>query len=176
VPASLIMAQIISLFRIFSSRIPDAAGVLQAINKELVGRISARFVTCTYLIVDTAAKKVSAASAGHAPLLLYGGRTGAVTEVGAGAGLPLGIDEGVSYENAVFDFGESDKVVIFTDGLTEARNVRREEFGIEKVKEVVAAHARKKSSDVAAAMMEALDRFTLHCPQHDDITLIVLGR
>ena len=176
VPASLIMAQIISLFRIFSSRIPDAAGVLQAINKELVGRISARFVTCTYLIVDTAAKKVSAASAGHAPLLLYGGRTGTVTEVGAGAGLPLGIDESVSYENAVFDFGESDKVVIFTDGLTEARNVRREEFGIEKVKEVVAAHAREKSSDVAAAMMEALDRFTLHCPQHDDITLIVLGR
>lgn len=176
VPASLIMAQIISLFRIFSSRVPDAAGVLQAINKELVGRISARFVTCLYLIVDTAAKKVSAASAGHTPLLLFGGRTGAVTEVEAGAGLPLGVDEGASYESAVFGFGEGDKIVIFTDGLTEARNARREEFGIEKVKEVVAAHARKKAKAVAAAMMEALNRFTLHCPQHDDITLIVLGR
>jgi CHASE2 domain-containing sensor protein len=176
VPASLIMAQIISLFRIFSSRVPDAAGVLQAINKELVGRISARFVTCLYLIVDTSAKKVSAASAGHTPLLLFGGKTGAVTQVEAGAGLPLGVDEGAFYENAVFGFGEGDKIVIFTDGLTEARNARREEFGIEKVKEVVAAHARQKSKSVVEAMIETLNRFTLYCPQHDDITLIVLGR
>ncbi len=162
VPASLIMAQIISLFRIFSSRIFDAAGVLKAINKELVGRISARFVTCTYMI-------------GHTPLLLYRGATGAVAEAGGGAGLPLGIDEDVSYENGVFDFSIGDKIVIFSDGLTEARNVRREEFGIERVKDVIAAQGRRKSSQVVAGMMEALNRFVLHCPQHDDITLIVLG-
>jgi sigma-B regulation protein RsbU (phosphoserine phosphatase) len=169
------MAQIISLFRIFSSRIFDAADVLKAINKELVGRISARFVTCTYMIVDTQAGKVSAASAGHTPLLLYRGATGAVAEAGGGAGLPLGIDEDVSYENGVFDFNTGDKIVIFSDGLTEARNVRREEFGIERVKDVIAAQGRRKSSQVAAGMMEALNRFVLHCPQHDDITLIVLG-
>lgn len=176
VPASLIMAQIISLFRIFSRQSSDPGRVLGQINRELAGRISARFVTCMYVIIDTAGKKVFLASAGHGPLLLYQAGAGGVSEVELNAGLPLGISEDTAYDNVSFDMGTEDKIAVFTDGLTEARDAQAREFGADKVRKVIAQNGRKKCEEVCSRLIEALLEFTRSCPQHDDITLIVVGK
>jgi CHASE2 domain-containing sensor protein len=177
VPASLIMAQIISIFRVLARQPCDGAAViLDAINKEIVGRISTRFATCMYLVVDTAQNKVCVASAGHGPLLLYKKKTRATVEIELNAGFPLGISLESSFDNVFFDIEEGDKIVIFTDGLTEARDVRASEFGVERIKKIVTENGGEAPSRMAASLMEGVGHFAVHCVQHDDMTLIILGR
>lgn len=176
VSASLIMAQTISCFRIFARQYPDCANVLSALNKELCGRTSARFVTCMYIIIDTAENKAYVSSAGHSPLLLYRKRTNEITEIELNAGLPLGVAQEVKYDNVLFDIAEGDKVVIFTDGLSEARNSDNQEFGIERIKKIISGNYSKTALELSESIVGNVNRFSLRCAQHDDLTLIIVGK
>jgi CHASE2 domain-containing sensor protein len=175
VSAALIMAQTISLFRIFG-RFSNSGAVVNAVNKELYGRTSSRFVTCMYFIVDTAASRVSVCSAGHAPLLLYHKKTASLEEVELDAGMPLGIDEAAKYGQVEFDLEPGDRIIVFTDGISEARNTGKEEFGVERLKKVISDGAKGEVSALSEAIITRVKRFSLHCVQHDDITLIVIGK
>jgi len=175
VPASLIMAQTISLFRVFANQYSNASEVLNRLNKELYGKFEGRFVTGLYMIIDPAANKVQVSSAGHAPVLLYSKDENKVSEVELGAGMPLGILEENVYGDVSFDLGKNDKVMIFTDGLTEARNLESEEFGLDAVKKIIFEHGSVSSDKILKAAKDELFRFTLHAAQFDDITIIVLA-
>ena len=175
VPASLIMAQTISLFRVFANQYSNASEVLNRLNKELYGKFEGRFVTGLYMIIDPAANKVQVSSAGHAPVLLYSKDENKVSEVELGAGMPLGILEENVYGDVSFDLGKNDKVMIFTDGLTEARNLESEEFGLDAVKKIIFEHGSVSSDKILKAAKDELSRFTLHAAQFDDITIIVLA-
>jgi len=176
VPASLIMAQAISLFRIFSRQCRDCAKVLSLLNKELYGRTSSRFVTFMYLIIDTVNNTVSVSSAGHAPLLVFKEKANELKEIELDAGLPLGVTEDAEYNNVLFNLEKGDKIIIFTDGLTEARSKDKREFGIERIKKVISENRGKKSAELSKALLDDVAEFALRCVQHDDITLIILGR
>ncbi len=176
VPASLIMAQTISLFRIFSREYPDCAGVLKAINKELCGKFDSRFVTCLFMIIDTGENKVTVSSAGHGPLLIYNKSGNSVSEAELSMEMPLGIMDAVDYKDVKFDLKAGDKLVLFTDGITEARDKEGREFGIDSVKNLILKNASSDAYAIAESIKEAVDKFSYHCEQHDDITLIVLSR
>lgn len=176
VPASLIMAQTISFFRIFARQHSDCAKVLGLMNKELCGRISARFITCMYIIIDTADNKVYVSSAGHSPLLFYRRKINRVSEIELDAGLPLGVSDEVEYDNVLFNLEEGDKIILFTDGLFEARNSDNQEFGIERVKMMISQEGIKKSEELLGSIANEVNKFSLRCGQHDDITLIIVGR
>jgi len=176
VPASLIMAQTISFFRIFARQYADCAKVLALINKELCGKTSARFVTAMYIIVDTTQNKVYVSSAGHSPLLLYRKKTNTVAEVEINAGMPLGIMDEAGYENVPVDIESGDKIVIFTDGLTDARDVNNQEFGCENVKKIISENGTKKAEQLSELIIDRVKKFSMHRSQHDDITLIICAR
>jgi sigma-B regulation protein RsbU (phosphoserine phosphatase) len=175
VSASLIMAQTISLFRVFANQYQSASEVLNRLNKELTGRFEGRFVTCLYMVVDQKNSQVQVSSAGHAPVLLYRKERKEVSEIELNAGMPLGIMEENDYENVTFDLKENDKVMIFTDGLAEARNRENQEFGVERPKKIIIEHGNSSSEKILKLTKDELFRFTLHAPQHDDITIIVLA-
>lgn len=176
VPASLIMAQTISLFRIFSRQHADCSAVLKAINKEICGKFDARFVTCLFMIVDTAKNKVSVSSAGHGPLLLYNKHRNDVSEVELSMEMPLGIMEAIEYKDVEFDFNPGDRIVLFTDGINEARNKEGHEFGVDNVKKVFLNNSSLGVYAIAESIKDAVAKFAFRCEQHDDITLIVLSR
>ncbi len=175
VPAALIMAQTISLFRVFSRQYPDCSEVLKRINKELCGKFAGRFVTALYMLIDTQKHSVRVSSAGQAPLLHFIGGQGKIREVDLPQDLPLGIMEGAEYLEAIFNIEELDKLIVFTDGVQEARNKGGEEFGIDKIKKIILDNPRLKPDELAAVIRESILRFSRSCPQHDDITLIILG-
>jgi sigma-B regulation protein RsbU (phosphoserine phosphatase) len=176
IPASLIMAQTISLFRVFARQYPDSSRVLARLNKELWGKFGGRFVTCIYMIIDAAQNRVEATSAGHAPLLFYSEATDKLAEIDLEAGLPVGVMEEVEYKVVKFNIGKGDKIVVFTDGLLESRNKKSQEFGLDHTKKVILENAGFSSGRILEAVKEAVFSFSYHCPQHDDITLIVLSR
>jgi len=174
VPAALIMAQTISFFRMFSRDHHEPKQVLERLNKELYGKFSGRFVTALYIVVDTTTGEASVVSAGHAPVLLYQKDTHKITEVELDSGLPLGVMEEVEYTEVKFNVKKQDKVLFFTDGLFEARNPGKEEFGLERVKKAIIENIAFSGERLTEAIKERLTAFTSHAVQHDDITLLVL--
>lgn len=176
VPASLIMAQTISLFRIFSRQYKDCSSVLKAINKEICGKFDSRFVTCLFMILDMGENKVTVSSAGHGPLLVYSKAANGVLEPDLLMEMPLGIMENVDYKDINLDFRAGDKIVLFTDGITEARNKEGREFGVDNLKDVILKNAFSDACATAGIIKEAVEKFSFRCEQHDDITLIVVNR
>jgi len=175
VPASLIMAQTISLFRIFSRQYQDCPRVLESLNRELCGKFGGRFVTCLYMVVDTKDEKVKVSSAGQAPLILHRKETNNVLEVDLLQELPLGLSEDVKYKEVEFNLGKGDKIILFTDGLSEARNRDGQEFGLKNIKNIILEKAQGSAQELLEAMKEEVFRFSNRAPQHDDITLIVIS-
>jgi CHASE2 domain-containing sensor protein len=174
VPASLIMAQTISLFRIFAREACSASGALILLNKELFGKFSGRFVTGLYVIVDSRAQTACVSSAGHSPLLLYKASERKVSEVELSAGLPLGITDDEAYQDVTFKFEKGDKLVFFTDGLYEARDVKGRDLGLSVVEKAILDNARLSSEELVGALKEGVFKFAKNAVQHDDITIIVL--
>lgn len=176
VPAALIMAQTISLFRVFSRQYPGCPEVLERINSELCGKFSGRFVTALYMLIDAEKNTVRVSSAGHAPLLHFIGRQAKIQEIELPQDMPLGIMEAAEYQEAIFNLEEQDKLIVFTDGVQEARNKKGEEFGIDNTKKIITDNPRLHPDELSGLIKENILRFSRSCPQHDDITLIILEK
>jgi adenylate cyclase len=176
VPAALIMAQTISLFRVFSRQYPGCPEVLKRINSELCGKFSGRFVTALYMLIDTQKNTVQVSSAGHAPLLHFIGSQAKIQEIELSQDMPLGIMEAAEYQEVIFNLGKQDKLIVFTDGVQEARNKKGEEFGIDNAKKIITDNPRLDPDELSGLIKEDLLRFSRSCPQHDDITLIVVDK
>lgn len=174
VPAALIMAQTISLFRIFAREYPDCAEVLAHLNKELCGRFPGRFVTGIYMIIDASAKSVELASAGHSPSLLYRMKDNAVSEEDFHTDVPLGIDMNAQYIQTRVDIAKGDKIIVFTDGLFEARDTGGREYGLLNTKKIILDNARMPAGGLLELITGGLFKFSKGAQQHDDITVILV--
>jgi len=86
----------------------------------------------------------------------------------------LGVLEGAEYQQAHVALTPGDRLVLFTDGLTEARSPGDEEFGEERLLEAVIEHRACSAPSLQARLVNAVATFTAG-QLHDDATLIVLG-
>jgi sigma-B regulation protein RsbU (phosphoserine phosphatase) len=118
--------------------------------------------------------RLRAVNAGHLPLLIRR-RNGAIDEVNS-SGLPLGILEIDNYrdEDAVLEPG--DLLLLFTDGLTEAEDDDDEEFGVERLKEVVAGLDGASAEEACDAILTEVGRHLGEGSMQDDATLLVVER
>jgi sigma-B regulation protein RsbU (phosphoserine phosphatase) len=89
-------------------------------------------------------------------------------------GIPLGIQENVSYESGTVTLQSGDWLVIFTDGVIEAENDRTEEYGEERLLTMLHANVALTPTMLLNTIMLDLDRFVGNAPQHDDVTLMLL--
>lgn len=170
VSAALVMAEAISVFRLLARSSGPCGEVLSHLNRELHGRLGGRFITALYLIVDTAGHTLSVAAAGHGPVLIF--RREGLIDVPLEGRMPLGLMEDVEYPTVTFDLEEKDKIVIFSDGLIEARNKAGQEFGLERTQELIMAHAGGDSNGLLDAIQKEVLKFS-EGNLYDDITLIV---
>jgi sigma-B regulation protein RsbU (phosphoserine phosphatase) len=79
-----------------------------------------------------------------------------------------------SYEESVVDLHPGDILMAFTDGVTEALNPREEEFGEQRLKELLWSVADLPIRDITATISKELRAWIADAPQHDDITFVVL--
>lgn len=172
VPASLIMAQTISLFRVFARTTGTCGEVLTRLNKELCGRLDGRFVTAFYLIVDIEKNVVQASSAGHSPLLFLSKLKNKIEEIEPESGPPLGVLDISMYGDSEIPFSNGDKIILYTDGISEARNKDGEEYGTKGI--IHAITLVPKNLSLLSGIRDDVYGFARGLPQHDDITLIVL--
>ncbi|MFI4943015.1 MAG: PP2C family protein-serine/threonine phosphatase [Burkholderiales bacterium] len=176
--AALYMAElkglVLSLSRIYDS----PARLLSEANRILSAHMDARsFVTMTYAVVDSAARCMRYARAGHNPLIQLSARTGQ-SAILAPAGLGLGLDPGERFE-AILEEAEvalepGDFFLFFTDGLSEAMNPASELFGEGRLRHILEESHALGSEELRERILEEVRRFVGDALPHDDMTLVVL--
>jgi sigma-B regulation protein RsbU (phosphoserine phosphatase) len=173
IPAALLMSNLQAAVRAFASDAVEPRELCQQVNRILCGNIAeGRFISFFYCLVDAAAGTLVYTNAGHYyPMLVRADGTSARLESG---GPVLGVLEGAEYQQAHVALTPGDRLVLFTDGLTEARSPGDEEFGEERLLEAVIEHRACSAPSLQARLVNAVATFTAG-QLHDDATLIVLG-
>jgi sigma-B regulation protein RsbU (phosphoserine phosphatase) len=163
VPAALV-ASMVKMAATSQSRLAhDPAALLGELNVLLRTGVRRAFVTATYLWFDMERREVSVCNAGHPAPLLY--RDGSFQELG-GQGILLGRFAAAKYMASTTPLLPGDRIVGFTDGIVEARNARDEQFGEERLKELI---ARGSASDVVAAVHQWRIE-----DDADDLTIVIV--
>jgi serine phosphatase RsbU (regulator of sigma subunit)/anti-sigma regulatory factor (Ser/Thr protein kinase) len=173
VPAALVMAITRTLLRRVTGEVQSPGEILQRVNDGLCGDIPPKmFVTCFYAILDPATGKLVFANAGHD--VPYRRTLNGVDELRA-RGMPLGLMPGMRYAEAEIQLAPNETVLFYTDGLVEAHNARREMFGFNQVKELMALQPGGPA--LVPFLLEQWQAFTgPDQEQEDDTTLIILQR
>ncbi|HET7087664.1 MAG TPA: GAF domain-containing protein [Anaerolineae bacterium] len=176
VPAALFMALSRTLLRAAAIGGRGAAEALTRTNDLILADArSDLFVTIFYIIVDASSEMVRFANAGHNPTLLVRA-VSPIPEYLTEHGMALGVMPDVTFEEQSLAVGQGDVVVLYTDGVTEARNEAGEEFGLERLERCVIDNMSGSVDDIVQAIKDALRAHVGDEPPFDDITFVVLKR
>ncbi|HAR94353.1 MAG TPA: stage II sporulation protein E [Deltaproteobacteria bacterium] len=134
---------------------------------------SGMFVTLFYAMLDAKKKQLRYVNAGHNPPLLAKGCGGDVVLLCA-QGIALGVMDEIDLQEVELDLADNDVVVFYTDGVTEAINGKEEEFGQERLIELVAQNSNLSAQELIDKIKEAVIEFAQGQAQFDDLTLLVL--
>ena len=170
-PAAILAAVVQSNFSAQAPIGRDPAQTLARINTALLRRaIEARFATMCYCVLSTDGS-LRSCNAGQEPPLVIGASGVRWLETG---GPVLGLLDGVEYEFETVQLEPGDVLVVCSDGVTEARDVKGEEFGRDRLLEAVASCHGQKADAVLERLLSAVSRFSAGAPQADDITVLAL--
>jgi serine phosphatase RsbU (regulator of sigma subunit) len=133
-----------------------------------------RYVTAFICALDPKSGRLSYTNAGHNAGLLVRAN-GSVQRLEAN-GMPIGLFPGVEYERAEVTLEPGDLVMLYTDGITEAANPQGDEFGLDRLQEVVCRYAAEPLVALAVAIETAVEVFADGTPFGDDRTLVMLRR
>ena len=174
-PAALLMSNLQATIRgqaMLHASIPDC---LSHSNRLLFHNTSPeKFATLFYGCIDTKHHALSYANAGHNfPLLFRADGSHRTLEVG---GMVLGCLDGSAFVEETVELAAGDRLVVYSDGITEAVNREDEEFGETRLIDLVRAHARSGSRELAETVLDAVQRHAGDAPQMDDMTLVIIRR
>jgi serine phosphatase RsbU (regulator of sigma subunit)/CHASE2 domain-containing sensor protein len=172
VPAALFMAKVVSVFKTFVNQ-GKAEDIVRSMNDRLVVEgASSLFVTLACMIFNTKEKRVNFASGGHNPTL-YLDADGKEEWLEVEDGMPLGILEG-NYSGRTIEYRPESIFVLYTDGVTEAMNLKGDMYGEEKLLKLVKNMRTSSSKDIAEEIQNDVAEFAGKAKQHDDITVMVV--
>jgi serine phosphatase RsbU (regulator of sigma subunit) len=175
VAAALLMAKLSAEARFCLAPGGNAAQAVNMLNERLCELHLDRFVTAVIVLLDPRRHEVSIANAGHmAPILRT--KDGKVTEPSSNeAGLPLGIDQDLKYEETKVHLAPGESLTMYTDGLNEAVSEAGEYFTIDRIRKRIEATSGLPSI-VGDAVIQEVCGFIGQGSQSDDMCLVTLGR
>ena len=174
VPASIVMAMTRSFFRSFTSYMDNPAKIVMQMNDSLSGEGNdqSMFVTLFLGVLNLTTGELHYCNAGHNSPLVIGHRS--LVNLDCKANLPLGVIGGFAYQEQAAKLEIGDTLFLYTDGLTEAENARHEQFGEERMGELLAAHGEQSPQELIETMHQAVAKFVGNAEQSDDLTLFAI--
>ncbi len=175
VPASLFMALTKTMFRATGSRHnATAETIMSRLNGEICrDNESCMFVTVFCGVLDVRSGQVEYSNAGHnLPYVLSNGVVTAVPKTG---GMALGVTESVDFHAGRLLLKPGDRLVLYTDGVTEAMDKDDQLFSESRMEETLQGVNGQSSEEVIKRVVKDVHHFSAGAPQSDDITLLVLG-
>lgn len=135
------------------------------------------FITVSYFIVDRKSRKVSFARAGHCPTLYFNAKENRTTYF-KNKGLGLGILRNSNFHKYVqvneFDFSTGDIIILYTDGITEACNDNKEQYGYDKLQASLVKYSNQSPESIQEGIINDLYEFCGKQSLDDDYTLLIV--
>ena len=176
IPAALLMARVMTLAKLLVPTSGDLGLLASVLNTQLEeGNAECMFTTLFGAIVDPRTSEVRCVSAGHNPPVLVRKSGASLVEIESGR--PLGLFEGSSYVESTFRFEPGERLVLYTDGVTEAFDKDRNEFGEARLVALLEQKGMAGSAEeLGTAILNEVSEFAGEAPQSDDITVLVIDR
>jgi phosphoserine phosphatase len=175
--SSLLACECRALLRAVASMTSDLETIITRANEILHADLkSERFVTLFLGELDVAAARITYISAGHAPLFYCPQRGGSCRRMDSTT-LPLGIRSSVdAHPASPLEMEPGDILTLVTDGFDEWANAEDEEFGTERIFEVIRAHRAEPAGELIKRLHEAVITFSGGTRQEDDLTALVVKK
>jgi anti-anti-sigma factor len=180
VPGSLVMTMIRTALRMEARGNKNASDVMAKMNDFVTDDMKkGMFVTMFYVILDSTNRIISYASAGHNPMILYRAESNETFFLNP-KGFPVGIslpDETLFRKSISLEkikLKKDDMLVIYTDGVTEAMNERREQYGEERLIAALKKFGHLHPAEFIESLERDIKSFTGGEPQNDDITVVAI--
>ena len=175
VPASLFMAVARSLFRALAISSKNPSEIISGMNKTLADFNERNmFVTLFLGVLDLKSGRLNFCNAGHdAPIILD---SHGIAELKVYPNLPLGIFSDFDYQSQMVQIRKGSMIFLYTDGVTEAMNTKKEEFGevrmIKTLKSDYTYHPHISPSELLSGLKNKINEFVGKAEQSDDLTML----
>jgi len=175
-PAALFMALTRSVVRASVGHAPSPADGIAHANRLICADASGgMFVTLFYALLNPETGEMTYVNAGHNPPLLYRADQDQLTEL-TRTGMALGVMEDTSFEQRTVRLNAGDFVFLYTDGVTEALDSQRREFGEGRLQRVILDKRHAPAADMVAGLEQALREFVGASSPADDVTIVAAKR
>lgn len=176
VGAAFYMAEVKGIFQSLAKIYCSPKEFLIKANEALVSSIDKRsFISLIYATLHTRTGELTIARAGHCPLLYVSSEHHQfIKPVGLGLGMKAGNIFNDTIEEQRMMMNPGDVCVLYTDGVTESRSASGEEFGYERLKDVVLAARHRSADDIKEAIIQNVWQYTDAQGYHDDLTIFVI--
>jgi sigma-B regulation protein RsbU (phosphoserine phosphatase) len=168
VPAALIASMVKVAIQAQRHHQDHPAELLAGVNEALCGNAQNQFVTAGYVYLNPHRNELRYAAAGHPPLLLL--RAGQVLRIEEN-GLVMALMPSATYSSTTQPLQPGDRILLYTDGILEAANAAEEEFGYDRLTDVLVESANSSAEQAADSILAAVNAWSVS--QNDDQTLIV---
>ncbi len=173
VPAAMFAAILRSLFRAAPELMNSPAALLDRVNRLIYEELSAvdMFVTAQLVYLDQSSRKLVTANAGHCPLLVSDAE-GNVREF-APEGMPIGILPDTKFEDESMTLDGIQRILLYTDGLTEARNSKGDFFQDDTLTRLFSSIQADSADELKSKLSHQLDNFQGDAALSDDQTFLL---
>jgi serine phosphatase RsbU (regulator of sigma subunit) len=172
IPAALLMSNLQAAFRILAINTHSPDDLCDQLNKFIVNNTeSENFISFFYSILETEKKVLHYSNAGHPPPFVLR-QNGTIHRLSTD-GLLLGVTDDFVNKHAILKLETGDVIILYTDGVVEARNPRGEFFGEEGLINVCKMHFHQSANDICENILRSLSLFNNN-NNHDDVTLLVI--
>jgi sigma-B regulation protein RsbU (phosphoserine phosphatase) len=175
VAAALVMAGVRAVLRDRAVAAGDLAELMGRLNKLIsTDHEGDRFMTMHLSVIDSKTREIRWVSAGHDPVIVYDPASGQFTEVGEGD-LPLGVMDDTQYtEQTSTAFRPGQVLFIGTDGVWEMPDAKGEQFGKDRLRDVIRESAARTAEEIARIVRDRLTAFRGDARSVDDVTFVVV--
>lgn len=175
ISAAFVMAEVKGVFETVAGLLDSPKEVLIQANKILNKSLDKKtFVTAIYGVIDRKEGLLRFARCGHPPLLNL--REGKI-EYSQPNGLGLGLDRGDTFARTIeereIQLQDEDTIIVYTDGITEAKNNEMADFGEQRLEDLIIAKNNGSIDSLSNEIMSAVSCYQKDTSQHDDITLVI---
>ena len=176
VPAALFMMSTRTLLKGAAIGAMNPGDVMETVNQLLCeDNEAAMFVTLLYAVYDPETGRLTYSNGGHnPPLIVHKDNTS--TLLPPTEGLALGLLPDYEYQQKTVTVEPGETLVLYTDGVTEAMNADEEEFGVDRLQDILAESHPHEAHAITQLIFDAVDEFAGDTPQSDDVTCLTLCR
>ncbi len=176
VPAALISSMVKIAYYMSADSAADPAGLLEKMNASLIDHIYGRFITAFYAFIDLHEMKMTYSNAAHWPMYIHTKANGELRELTV-KGKLIGLNRDEKYNNITIDIKKGERLVFFTDGVVEEKNIDGEFLDEKNLEKLIKENPSKSPGELLDEIFNILYSRSVNYYKsgfNDDITMLVI--